>query len=301
MPSQKNSAEINRELFLSNRSLLLEFLEIYSIPGTEDVIRMHSGHGGVHSSLFFDDKEYFYVPYSLENLEVRGDGSLSRPTIKIINFSGLVSKYIVDKNDFLRAKVKRIRTFIKFIDEKNFLNYQKDKKYWDAMGINPDPQAKLRDDIWIINHKIQENKFFAEFELSNALDMENVTLPKRKVINNYCYWKYRGKNCGYTGNPKADSNNVKFKDLIQNKGEWQLGQSYSPNDAVYLETEEGNGIRHVVYVCAIDHTSDANNKPSISSTHWVRDECSKNLKGCMLRFGNDGDLPFGGFPSSRLY
>ena len=301
MPSQQNSAKINRELFLSNRSLIVELIEIFSIPNTEDVIRMHSGHGAVHSSLFFDDKEYFYVPYSIENIEVRGDGNLSRPTLKIINFNGFLSKYIVNKNDFLKAKVKRTRTFVKFLDEKNFLNYQQDKRYWDKIGVNPDPQAKLRDDIWIINHKIQENKFYAEFELSNALDMENVTIPRRKVINNYCYWKYRGKNCGYVGNPVADANNVKFKKVIVDKGLWELNKAYRINDAVFLITREGNDTRHTVYVCSQDHTSSDTNKPSISNVNWVRDECSKTLNGCKLRFRDEISLPFGGFPSSRLF
>lgn len=301
MPSKQQNEKVNRELFLSNRGLLIELLEIYEIPNTDDVIRIHGGNGGNSASLFFDDKEYHYIPYSLENMEVRGDGNLSRPTLKVINFSGFVSRYILDKNDFLKAKVKRVRTFLKFLDTRNFLNYEKDKNYWDKLGVDPDPQSKLRDDIWIINHKIQENNFFAEFELSNALDLENVSLPKRKIINNYCYWKYRGKNCGYDGNPIADANNVKFKKTITNKGKWNVDVNYSKNDAVFLVTKEGNTERYVVYVCSEDHASSLTNKPSISNQYWVRDECSKNLKGCMLRFDKNENLPFGGFPSSRLF
>jgi len=87
--------------------------------------------------------------------------------------------------------------------------------------------------------KIPENKFYIEFELSNAFDLENVTIPKRKVINNFCSWKYRGEGCKYQGDPVADSNNVKFKDTINFRGVWKSGNQYITNDSVYLNVAKG--------------------------------------------------------------
>lgn len=38
----------------------------------------------------------------------------------------------------------------------------------------------------------------------------------------------------------------------------------------------------------------------IATTDIAIDQCSKKLSGCKMRFGANGELPFGGFPSSSL-
>lgn len=43
--------------------------------------------------------------------------------------------------------------------------------------------------------------------------------------------------------------------------------------------------------------ADANNKPTNDIT---KDKCSLRLSGCKMRFGEHGELPFGGFPASGL-
>ena len=170
------------------------------------------------------------------------------------------------------------------------------------MGINPDPGAILRPDIWYINQKLEENKFYVEFELSNALDFEGTTLPRRQIINNYCYWKYRGKGCRYGGGVVADANNVRFDQTsLTDKGEWAADQDYVLGNVVFLWTKEGEQQRAIVYVCTEPHKSTSELRPSVNSKFWAMDACSKTLKGCRMRFGEKADLPFGGFPSSRLY
>jgi len=294
--------EVNAELFNHSKNSCIEFLEISEIPNSSDVIRFHGGLNSIHESVYFDSKEYFYIPYEGSDFGTRSDGRVSRPTIKIINFSGFLSKFMMGKDDLLKSRVKRIRTFFRFLDKENFLNYDSEKQFWDSMGINPDPEAVLRPDIWYINQKIEENKFFVEFELSNALDLEGSTLPRRQIINNYCYWKYRGKGCRYSGGVVADSNNVKFdKTSLTPKGEWAEGIDYVLGNVVYLWTREGHGQRALMYVCTEPHTSSDETRPSINSKNWAMDACSKTLKGCRMRFGEKSVLPYGGFPSSRLY
>lgn len=292
--------QINSELFGISKNLILEFFEIYDIAGTDEVIRFHGGKNQMSNSLKFDGKEYFYIPYEGSDFSVVGDGGISRPLIKIINFSGFLSRYIIDKDNFIGAKIKRIRTYLRFLDAENFANYESNLAHWKKMGVRPDPNSKFRDDIWMINRKVEENKFYIEFELSNAFDLENVTIPKRKVINNFCSWKYRGEGCKYEGDPVADSNNVKFKDTINFRGVWKSGDQYITNDSVYLNVKEGSLTRRVFYVCAANHTGSGSKKPSVNSDFWVQDACSKTLRGCSLRFGKS-NMPFGGFPSSRLY
>tara|TARA_Y100001938_G_scaffold151215_1_gene247663 strand:+ start:3170 stop:4078 length:909 start_codon:yes stop_codon:yes gene_type:complete len=294
---------INKELFSQNSSEEIVLFEISNIANTSDIIRFHGGSNAIKDSLVFDSLEYFFIPNSIEGLEDRNDGSLARPTLDLINIDGFFSKYIIDKDDLIGADVKIIRTFLRFLDAVNFLNYSSDTEFWNQMGVNPDPNSKLKDQIFIINQKITENKNLIKYELSSPLDLENVSIPKRQIINNYCAWKYRGKGCFYSGDPKADSNNAVFTGTLNNRGEWVEGISYSKNDFVFVSIKDGNKTRKVFYVCITANTSDGDNKPTVNSKVWAQDSCSKSLKGCKLRYtGEKNDhLPFGGFPGSRLF
>ncbi len=299
-PGYKNQ-KITKELFSATKSQNIELLEISKIKGFDGSIRFHGGLNGIYETIKFEGEEYYYIPYEGVDFGTRGDGGIQRPRLKLINYQGFFSKFIIDRDDLLKAEVKRKRTFLRFLDKDNFANYDADKDYWDSQGITPDEEAQLRPDVWYINHKVEESKYYIEWELANALDLENVTIPRRKIINNYCEWKYRGKCCNYEGNPIADSNNVKFStEGLTNKGQWAEGVSYNPQDMVFVKTNEPNRDRDVVFICAVPHTSSKQNKPTINKTYWVMDACSKTLKGCRLRFPT-GNLPFGGFPSSRLY
>ncbi len=272
--SFEKKEKINQELFDSSKNLMIELFSISNIANSDEVIRFDGGVNGLFQSLIYDEKEYFYIPYEGSDFGNRSDGGIQRPRIKIINFEGFLSRYIVGKDDLLKARVIRNRTFLRFLDKENFLNYDKDRSYWNKMGVDPDPNATLRPDIWYINQKIEENKYYIEFELSNALDLENVKLPNRQIINNYCTWKYRGKNCNYAGNPVADYNNVKFqKTGLNPRGSRESGKNYDQKDVVYLVTEEGNTSRNVVYVCSEAHSSNSETKPSINTKVWVTDAC----------------------------
>ena len=122
-------------------------------------------------------------------------------------------------------------------------------------------------------------------------------------LNNYCFWKYRGKGCPYSGLPVSDANDSKFTGSLVNKGAWATEQSYSTNDFVFLDIEDGNDTRKVVFVCIEAHQSSSEKKPSINTQYWSADQCSKTLKACRDRFKGDDieQLPFGGFPGSRVF
>ena len=300
--SFQKTEKINQEIFDVNPSIEIELLEIYNIAGTSDVLRIHSGASQIKKSIIFDSKEYFYVPFESDSFESRNDGRMPRPTLSIINLESFMTSYVKNKDDLIGAEVKRIRTFLKFLDSDNFLNYASDKSYWDSLGINPDPSSKLRDQYWEINRKVREDKYSIQYELVSPLEVENVQVPRRQIINNYCFFKYRGKGCGYQGDPVSDSNDVKFLDSLNNRGDWVESANYFINDFVRIIVEEGNETREVLYVCTQDHTSDQLNKPTVNVDYWTVDACSKGLSACKMRFKGDHDeqLPFGGFPSSRI-
>tara|TARA_Y100000310_G_scaffold337835_1_gene425927 strand:+ start:712 stop:1614 length:903 start_codon:yes stop_codon:yes gene_type:complete len=294
---------INEELFSSNPSAMVELLTISNIANSSDVIKFHGGVNEVKGSVFFNDIEYNYIPYNSSGFGLKTGGGLTRPMLKIINIDSFLSQYILDKDDLIGSIVTRTRTFIKFLDKVNFHDYDKNLDFWKSKGINPDPDAKLIDEKWIINRKTGENKFYIEYELTSPLDLENVRVPRRQVINNYCFWKYRGKGCGFCGDPVADANDGMFAGSLVDKGEWALGSSYSENDFVFMKTMEGSTSRKIFFVCITDNQSDADNKPTVDSGTWATDQCSKTLTACKMRFTGDVDdhLPFGGFPGSKLY
>tara|TARA_R110002167_G_scaffold195467_1_gene398205 strand:- start:1725 stop:2633 length:909 start_codon:yes stop_codon:yes gene_type:complete len=294
---------INKELFSQASSEEIILFEISNITNSSDVIRFHGGSNAIKSSIVFDSKEYFFIPNAIEGLEERNDGQLSRPRLQLINMDGFFSRYIYDKDDLIGAEIKIVRTFLRFLDEVNFLNYSGDVNFWNQMGVNPDPSSKLRDQKYIINQKVAENKNLIEYELTSPLDLENVAIPKRQIINNYCAWKYRGKGCLYSGDPKADSNDAIFTGSLTDRGQWADEIVYAKNDFVFVDIKDGNEIRKVVYVCISANTSNSDNKPTVNSEVWAQDSCSKTLKGCKFRYSGDENdhLPFGGFPGSRLF
>jgi lambda family phage minor tail protein L len=119
--------------------------------------------------------------------------------MRVSNVIGIITALVLAYDDLLGAKVTRKRTMSKYLDAVNFTG-----------GVNPDadPDAEFPDDIYFIEHKVNENKYMVEFELSASFDVQGVKLPRRQIIQNICPWKYRGAECGYTGTNYFDSNDV---------------------------------------------------------------------------------------------
>jgi lambda family phage minor tail protein L len=133
---------------------------------------------------------YFAIPFEVDGFESRGDGQLPRPKLTVANPKGVITDLIKRRDDLVGSLFKRIRIFLKYIDEENFPD-----------GINPfatsDPSSRFDDDIYVFNRKVTENKYLIEFELVSPLEMENAKLPARIMIANYCPWHYRGLGCRY--------------------------------------------------------------------------------------------------------
>lgn len=72
-----------------------------------------------------------------------------------------------------------------------------------------DGTARFPDEVWYIDRISSENQQLVEFELASKLELTNVLLPRRTVVE-HCPWRYRGTECGYTGGPvaKADDSST---------------------------------------------------------------------------------------------
>lgn len=171
--------------------------------------------------------------------------------------------------------------------------------------------------------------------LSGSLQTDaNSYMKSNKGMLNSSWWfdKVWG---GYydVGVPVADENDkvflANYKPLVRNqtyglssltyKGRWNKSTVYSAGDFVYLDfipnisinlsndsVLNSNNKQRAFYVCITSNVEDK--RPDLNTDVWKQDQCSKTLRGCLLRFedyvkNNDQNkaLPFGAFPSTYPY
>ena len=64
-----------------------------------------------------------------------------------------------------------------------------------------------------INKKISESYDYAQFELCNPIDFDDLKLPKRKMFASICTFEYRN-TCPYRGEPVSSSDNVPYEERV---------------------------------------------------------------------------------------
>lgn len=186
-----------------NPGAIVEMFELDATAIGGSVLRWHSGVGFTGNDLVWQGVSYSRFPVEASGFERTSKGNLPRPSLRVANVSGLIGALARSLSDLLGAKVTRKRTFVKYLDAVNFPG-----------GVNPqaDPLVAFADEIWFVDRKAGENGIFVDFELSSAFDVQGVQLPRRQCVQNTCVWLYRGAECGYTGPPVADRNDVPTAD-----------------------------------------------------------------------------------------
>lgn len=212
----------------------VELFELDLTKFGQPIFRFHNGVNEKYDPVVFNGYTYQPFPCKAEGFEATSS-SFARPKLSVANVTGIITAALMSYNQLLGCKFTRRRTFVKYLDAVNF----------NSGNPSADPTMQLPPDVFYIAQKTKEDKYSVEFELSSAIDLEGVMLPRRQVVSNLCTWKYRGEECGYTGGAVADVNDV------------------------------------------------ATTNPSL-------DDCSKTVTGCKFRFGENGDLRFGGFIGSAL-
>ena len=114
---------------------------------------------------------YTAFPVESDGWEVRGTGSLPRPTIRFANINQYWNAFLTDYDDLVGAKVIRRRTLEKY--------------------LSSNPPIEFNRDVYYIERKVTENKTRVEFELSSAFDVQGIKLPRRTVVAARCPWKYK--------------------------------------------------------------------------------------------------------------
>jgi lambda family phage minor tail protein L len=124
--------------------------------------------------VYFNTIAYTPIPVESEGFEFDGQGKLPRPKLRISNINSSLVASIIGYDDLVGARVIRRRTFVKYLDDQP----------------SADPTAQFPRDIYYIERKTRQTKFDIEFELISAIDLENVYLPRKQVLES-CTHRYR--------------------------------------------------------------------------------------------------------------
>lgn len=138
---------------------------------------------------------YEPLPIAATNFERTTKGQIPTPELTVSNIFGAWSELVEDLDDLIGARIVRRRTLFKHLVGQSSENLN----------------SYFPSDIFYIERKIREDNVSITFQLASPLDLEGLQLPKRVVTQNYCVWKYRGAECGYSGPPVADAFNGDLK------------------------------------------------------------------------------------------
>jgi lambda family phage minor tail protein L len=164
---------------------------------------------GTSQAPVFGGNTYMVLPMDSEGWDFAAGGTLPQPTVRFQiaredNDTVSIASYLISLmsllDDMVGATLFRLETLRKFLDD----------------GSDPNPQAHMGIHVYTIVRKSNQTPDFVEFQLQSALDMEDVHLPGRQVLN-YCPWSYRRPLasggfdytdviCPYTGNTYFDAN-----------------------------------------------------------------------------------------------
>ena len=201
-------------------SAVIELFQLeLNVPqhGVDEIYYFHAGVSiDASADIIWNGKTYLAFPIEATDFEYTGTGSLPRPKLQISNIFGTITAIMASLPSGLEgAKVTRIRTLARYLDGANFpvsgsilLTEDNDALLLEDGGsillepINSteDLTAEFPREIYYIDRKAAENRDLIEFELASAFDLIGVRAPKRQCVSNVCQWKYRGPECGYTGN-----------------------------------------------------------------------------------------------------
>ena len=186
----------------SQSSSLLTLFEV-SLPNSDiggagvDKLYFHDGANGIANIVWYtllDDNNfgstssshygqqiYTAFPVESEGWEVRGTGSLPRPSVRFANINQYWKAHLSNYDDLVGAKVIRRRTL---------------QKYIVGGTAAANPPVEFNRDVYYIERKTNETATMVEFELSSAFDVQGIQLPRRAVIASRCPWKYKDSDQG---------------------------------------------------------------------------------------------------------
>ena len=198
------SSKISEEIQKLEPSAIIELFELkltLAVNGVDQTYYYHAGTNELKSNIVFNGVTYVAAPVEIKGFNKTTKGTLPRPTFSVANADNAITNLMSLYNP-LNAELKRIQTCKKFLDAVNFSS---------GTNATADPAAIFQtDDIWYIDRVAAETPELVTFELTGKINMQNLRLPKRQVVE-HCPWEYKGTECGYNG---SKCFNVKDEELF---------------------------------------------------------------------------------------
>jgi lambda family phage minor tail protein L len=231
----------------------VDLFEIY-VDNNLGVVRFHSGKN-FNNYLVYRGNQYVAMPIEYSGFEFSADGKQNRPTFKIANIDGFITDYIKNKNDLINSKMKRIKIFVRNLDDVNFsANVNPFFGYRAKRNATKGYGESFYEETYIVNRKRQENKYFIEFDLSSPIDVENQTIPNRKISDNLCSWNYRGCGCNYGKIPWPEGQTIKVNNQTITENNAQLwngkvnqGVPVADENNVAFYSNSGYGLTQITF------------------------------------------------------
>lgn len=279
-----SNQKIVQEAMALNQSALITMYVLDGSNQGADTYHFYPGTDPNGGDIVFQGQAYKQYPIEAKGFEMKSSGTYPTPEISFSNVYGFMSGLLLGFNDLIGCRIIRRRTFAKFLDGQP----------------EADPTAQFPDDVFFVDRKIEESKLQCTLGLVSPIDVEDVSIPKRKIIGNLCQWAYRSAECSFGLSvcvARSDDSTIDGPQTFRsdvNGGLWTPGFNYAIGDVVF--TIGFRGVRRYFRAFA----ANIDKRPP-NAAYWDEDACSKRIKGCVLRFGgtymrNNG-LPFGGFPA----
>ncbi|MBN1869400.1 MAG: DUF2163 domain-containing protein [Candidatus Omnitrophica bacterium] len=151
-----------------NRPIFLYVLEEYD--GVNNLYL-----AGYDQDVSFDSVVYTRFPITHEFVGENNQGRIDQVKVRLANVSRLIQSYL-ESYDFRGKKV-----IIRMV--------------WADELSNPD--AHMDEIFYIDSYTADQNN--VEFTLTSKFDVLGVDTPARRYTRNYCAWKFKSAECGYSG------------------------------------------------------------------------------------------------------
>ena len=247
-------------------SALIELFQLELNVTQHGVAETYYFHAGTNSNdyqeLIWNAQPYMALPIEVEGFEYTGQGTLPRPKMRISNLMGTITALILTLPEGLEgAKLTRIRTLARFIDAANFKS--------DDYLLTEDNFALMYEDSTFIYQ-----------EVGNPFGTPDPTAEFPREI----YF--------------VDRKSAENRDVV----EFELASAF---DMAGIRAPKRQCITRCQWVyrsaeCSYTGTNyfNASDAPVGNASE---DVCGKRVDSCKARFGQNAELPHGGFVGIGSY
>ena len=277
-------------------SALIELFQLELNVLQHGIAETYYFHAGTNLSnngeVVWNGQPYMALPIEVEGFEYSGQGTLPRPKLRISNIMSTITALILTLPEGLEgAKLTRIRTLARFIDSENFpVDPITDYGYL----LTEDGFALLYEDETFIYQEIGTSYLLTEDDF--ALLYEDDTFIYQEVDNPFG-----------TPDPTAEfPREIYFVDRksAENRSvvEFELASAF---DMAGVRAPKRQCITRCQWVyrsveCGYIGTNYFN-ASDVAVGNASQDVCGKRVDSCKARFGQNAELPYGGYVGIGTY